>query len=453
MSKLAKRELQKQLSELGQINEQMLGVLENEDWEQLIGLLTECQQRAIEIGNRIEALIGTGTKSVELLEKYCENLYRQAQIEQDRQDAIAGFELLEAQLKEVRELISEEISEKKEVVFFPYKASMWDSLESIWRAAVSKPELDVYVVPIPYYDKLLDGSLGEMHYEGGEYPPEVQVVDWREYAYEMRKPDVVFIHNPYDNGNRVTTVEPRFYSSVLKQHTEMLVYVPYFLCLDGISEELCSNSAVLHADKVIVQSERIQKMYKNTYIKLLGQRQREQEQQGEPHNEAFWMTLQMMAERKFLALGSPKIDKVLETKQTDCQIPKEWKDMLTVGRKDGKKVIFYNTSLAALLKNADAMLDKIEQVLEIMRESRDAILLWRPHPLYEQTLVTMRTQLLERYHKIVTEYKEANWGIFDDTPDLNRAIVLSDAYYGDNSSVAALFEAVEKPVLIQNVVL
>ncbi|MCM1237294.1 MAG: hypothetical protein NC489_45075 [Ruminococcus flavefaciens] len=45
----------------------------------------------------------------------------------------------------------------------------------------------------------------------------------------MRKPDIIYFHNPYDNWNLVTSVGPRFYSSNLKKYTEKLVYIPYFI--------------------------------------------------------------------------------------------------------------------------------------------------------------------------------------------------------------------------------
>lgn len=42
------------------------------------------------------------------------------------------------------------------------------------------------------------------------------------------------------------------------------------------------------------------------------------------------------------------------------------------------------------------------------------------------------------------------WGIYDDTPDIDRAIALSDAYYGDMSSVVELYKVTGKPIMIQN---
>jgi len=42
------------------------------------------------------------------------------------------------------------------------------------------------------------------------------------------------------------------------------------------------------------------------------------------------------------------------------------------------------------------------------------------------------------------------WGIFDDTPDLHRALAWTDAYYGDSSSLVALYEYTKKPIMIQS---
>ena len=49
-------------------------------------------------------------------------------------------------------------------VFLPYKVSMWDSMETVWKAADKDPDCDAYVVPIPYFDKDQDGNLTVEHY-------------------------------------------------------------------------------------------------------------------------------------------------------------------------------------------------------------------------------------------------------------------------------------------------
>lgn len=58
---------------------------------------------------------------------------------------------------------------------------------------------------------------------------------------------------------------------------------------------------------------------------------------------------------------------------------------------------------------------------------------------------------MEEYDEIVERYREEGWGIYDDTADMYRAITVSDAYYGDNSSVVELYKQTGKPIMIQNV--
>ena len=89
--------------------------------------------------------------------------------------------------------------------------------------------------------------------------------------------------------------------------------------------------------------------------------------------------------------------------------------------------------------------------LKTFYENRDDVaLLWRPHPLIKATIESMRPELWDEYKKIVDKYIAEGWGIYDDTPDLDRAIALSDAYYGDPSSVVQLCQNAGMPAMIQN---
>jgi hypothetical protein len=95
-------------------------------------------------------------------------------------------------------------------------------------------------------------------------------------------------------------------------------------------------------------------------------------------------------------------------------------------------------------------LNKLEYVLEEFKKQKNLILLWRPHPLSINTYETMRPMLLNRYLNTVEKYKNENYGIYDDSPDLNRALAISDAYYGDESSVMVLWGFTGKPLMIQS---
>ena len=63
----------------------------------------------------------------------------------------------------------------------------------------------------------------------------------------------------------------------------------------------------------------------------------------------------------------------------------------------------------------------------------------------------MRPDLMEEYYDIVEKYKKEGWGIYDDTSDLHRAIAISDAYYGDPSSLVELYRMTGKAIMIQDV--
>lgn len=322
----------------------------------------------------------------------------------------------------ISKALMQELEVKKEILFLPYKASMWDSLESIWLAAKEDSNCDAYVMPIPYYDLGPDRKAVAMHYEGNQFPDYVPITDYRKYDIGKRKPDIIYIHNPYDGYNRVTSVDPAYYSSELKKYTDMLVYVPYFVSGQKIVEHFCQIPGVLYADKVIVQSDIIKEQYERYYPG------------GNPPKD------------KFLALGSPKFDKVLKCKREDFILPDEWKRMIA-----GKKVVLYNTHLSEILNYPDKIFNKLRYVFSCFKDREDVVLWWRPHPLGKATTQAMQPVILEEYKAVEREFRESKIGIFDDTADLHRAISWSDAYYGDTSSLVWLYSVTGKPLMIQNV--
>lgn len=413
-------------------------------------ILSDCQEAAITLGTNLEQQGEEGIRLTNILEEYCENLYQLSQklVEGADNKVCAGYiQTMAGQLAELEEGICKRHPERKEVVFLPYKASMWDSLESVWMAADKDPDCDAYVIPIPYYDKKPDGSFGEFHYEGDLYPDYVPITDYREYDLEERHPDMIYVHNPYDEFNTVTSVAPEFYLKKIKDYTDKLVYIPYFVlseikpdnqeAIDGMSH-FCFLPGTLYADEVIVQSENMRQIYINEFMKAAEERHMSVNREE--------------VEKKFLGLGSPKFDKVANTKKEDVKIPEGWLSVIQKPDGSWKKIVFYNTSVTAFLKNSEEMLDKIRDVLNVFQENKeDVALLWRPHPLMISTMESMRPELVEKYQKIVQEYKEAGWGIYDESTDLDRAIAVSDAYYGDPSSVVQLCQKAGMPIMIQNV--
>ncbi|MFT4106052.1 MAG: hypothetical protein QM657_09835 [Lacrimispora sp.] len=448
MGKIKKEELLTLVKVFEQLNEKF------EKKSQFVDVnnLAQCQAQAIDMGNYIEIAYEDMDVSsiIYLLEEYCEHLYQLSQLVTDadnRKIAKKIHKLLINLQNDIRYKLPED---KKEIVFLPYNAAMWDSMESIWLAAKEDERCETYVVPIPYFDKNPDGSLGQMHYEGDRYPDYVPITLWQEYNLPDHNPDIIYIHNPYDNWNYVTSVHPNFYASELKKYTKELIYIPYFVlkeidlddqaAINGI-EHFITTPGVIYSDKVIVQSEKMKQIYVNEYLKFAIENGLQDEHIDRKYQE-----------KRILGLGTPKVDKVFRTKKDDMEIPKEWSEIIRKSDGNWKKIIFYNTSIATLLEHNEQMLEKIEDVFATFKEMGDeVVLLWRPHPLIPNTIKSMRPDLWNQYRKIVETYKREGWGIYDETADMDRAVVLSDAYYGDASSVLQLYEKTGKKILEQQV--
>lgn len=394
--------------------------------ETAINLLCNCQDSAVSIGKIVEKEKEKNYPTIQRLESYCDDLYSIAQKIVSQNCTKKDFDKLRKQHYSIRQDIEKNITTKLEIVFLPYKASMWGSLESIWKAAQDDPDCDAFVIPIPYYDRKPDQSLGDMHYEGDQFPDYVPITYYKKYDLSRRKPDAIFIHNPYDGNNLVTMVDPQYFSTVLKTYTDCLVYVPYFACasLDSIEKQFLLMPGVLNADYVVVQSEKIKDAYIDGYEEYTGRK---------------------ADKNKYLSLGSPMLDKVISTKREDISVPEEWKEIIA-----GKKIVLYNTSIKGILVHGERAFAKMEDVFRTFQKQDNVVILWRPHPLNHSTISSMNPSLLNKYEELIEQFNNNNWGIYDDTPDVHRAIALSDAYYGDGGSLLPLYWSTGKPVLVQN---
>ena len=439
MRKQQKKEILEVISSLKEAHKEICKELEQKRYEAGMSLLCDCQDCALELGNIIEVLEGEEAITISYIEKYCEILFngyeklnkKVEELDNNKKILKKIIEPLNKQLSNIENSINNDIKEKKEIVFFPYKASMWDSLESIYLEMKKDESCDVYCVPIPYYDKNPNGSLGIMHYEGREYPKNIEVMDWRTYDYKERMPDAIYIHNPYDDLNIVTSVHEDYFARNLKAYTEKLVYIPYFVHQnDCVSEHYCKLPGVVFADEVILQSEKVKEEYIKYYSEFM--------------NSFGKVVIKKEIERKFLASGSPKLN---INQEVQYEIPDEWKEFID---KD-KKIIFFNTHIRGIMRGSEeAFLKKLKWVFDFFKNDKSTVLLWRPHPLMIQTAKAMNPEAIKPYIDLVNYYRNEKIGIYDESSNLQRAIALSDAYYGDKSSVVELFKAAKKPVMIMD---
>ncbi|MDR0307501.1 MAG: hypothetical protein LBI42_11780 [Chitinispirillales bacterium] len=438
MRKIHQKMILDLLRSLSEANDNLKKLLQKKEMQALTNLLADCQDTAIQIGQFIENNEGKGRVTVTYIQEYCDLLYH-ANDELNKPESSSGIiKKLQKQIFKIENSVNEELKpDKIEIAFFPYKASMWDSLESIWLAAKDDPACDAYVVPIPYYDLLPDKQLGKMHYEGKQYPDYVPVTDWQEYNVGERRPDVVFIHYPYDDAAQNASIQPDFYAKRLREYCEQLVYVPYFVS-GAVHEYSTTLPGVVYANLVILHSETVRQSYIDIFKKN--------------DLKYGWKGLFGKPEEKFIALGSPKFDKVISSKREEFAFPQEWERLICKPDGSAKKVILYNTHMFTWINNGLQYFKKLKSVFDTFSKRDDVVLWWRPHPNTGLNFRTMCPQLLGEYEKIVSEYKSGEWGIYDDTADLHRAIAVSDAYYGDSSSsVFILYLCTGKPLMPQNI--
>lgn len=417
MRKRDKKQILELIHMLEEANDLLLSMLHGASDEELVQILSDEQSVAISIGNRIEELEGEGTKAVGILEQYCELLWQIAQ-ETDQESRKQGVEQLLALIMQENAAVTD-IHETIDVVFLPYKASMWDCMETVWKAAQEDPDCNAYVIPIPYCDRNPDGSVAQWHYEADLFPKGVPVTSYEKYSLKEHRPDIIYIHNPYDHGNIVTSVHPDYYSSELKKYTDMLVYIPYFLLEKHLPETHSLLPAYLNVDYIILNTaEMVDDIDEN------------------------------IPREKLLILGSPKEERIhlMNEHREQLEIPKEWLSILK-----GKKIIFYNTSISDLLKKGEKRLDKIEEFLDVIEHMDGIAVIWRPHPLLEATFKSMRPELLVRYHNLLRRFQKKRLGILDYSGDPGVAVALADAYVGDSaSSIIDLFRVLDKPRFFQN---
>lgn len=141
-----RREQKKQAEDfvklLGQAHEEIKKDIERKHMELARDMLAQCQEGAIQLGNLVEATEGEDCIAISLLESYCELVYEIYGELEETGNGGKVYKKLRAALLRIENSIRNDVKVRLEIAFFPYKASMWDSLESVWRAAEADPDCD-----------------------------------------------------------------------------------------------------------------------------------------------------------------------------------------------------------------------------------------------------------------------------------------------------------------------
>ena len=286
--------------------------VQSEKPDQLCAALADCQDLIVALGDIMEKPEAGMGEYVGKLEKICELLYHiyEKADSGNKEELGSGLKDVSDSVEEVYGKLPDNIRKKREIVFIPFKPGVWNALDPIWRAAKANKDWEVHVVPIPYYYRTPEGKMFDMQYKLEDYPAELEIEEFDKFGFADRHPDMIIMQSPYDSFNFSTTIHPDFYSYKIREYTEQLLYVPWFVTDDFNEEDtlscqtleyFCTMPGVTCSDHTIVQSENMKRMYIDRLAEFAGEDTR-----------AIW-------EEKIRGTGSPLLE-------TD---PEVWKKELS----------------------------------------------------------------------------------------------------------------------------
>lgn len=359
---------------------QLLELLETIREAQSKHLYEDCQNGAIRIGEFIEQAEGEGTNAVELLESYCDLLYKAYNGE-------IGEKPLQRQLNKIENSIKFELKpDKYKVLFLPYYDNTWETMKSVYDVFSSNPMFESEVVIIPIMRNTNEGT--KFIWEDYLTPAGIPNTHYDAYNFEEDLPDVVFYNQPYDGVNI-----PKFQSQNIRKNTDCMVYIPYGIAASSALVESYENNltgleAIQRCDIYIAQSKAFCKQYTK----------------GTP------------LDKKVLESGHPRCDCLYDAKtRGNFNHHPEWE--AAIGK---RRVVFLNTHYTYMAEGISAH-PGVRRLIDTVARNENLFLIWRPHP--QAFLMKMSIEM-----QVMLDFVQAHERmILDRTPSITPAYMYSNA--------------------------
>lgn len=353
-------------------------------------------------------------------------------------DDYRNYNQFKNKIEEIRiDKEKKDYKDKKMVVFMPFKAKYWNMMAGLWKEYERSGEYTLIAIPAPYYYKNIDGTVEKFN-DDKQYPEYVKIVSPENFDFDNEYVEKIIIQNPYDSYNATTTVHPQFYAKKLAMCTKELIYIPYFETEEINPSDMrayvsmdsyVTMPGVVYSDKVIVQSEGIKALYVKKLSEYFGEETRD-----------IWNT-------KIIGNGKHYIEMENSDSKYD-DIPEKWKGYIKKSDGSYKKVILYFICTNDVLENGHRVFDKIKRSMDTFLEYEDSVV---PLMMFESNIDEIlqmdNPELLEDYNEIKMNFTQ----YIVNENELDKAINLCDAFYGDAGSEAQLCRNSGKPVMIQNV--
>lgn len=243
-----------------------------EKWQDAMNLCSKCQELALLVGNNIEAtheqkpFEGQLTIVIEL-ETYCEGIFQLYEMLERMDSCVAeknnGLADICVHLEETYRFNHKE---KKQILFLPVYSSDWKQFEPLYRDEISRAAedktIEIYVMPLPYFDRSDDGNVSTSHWDYASFPEELPLVDYQKVNLKQFHLEKIYITDPYDSYQSGMTVHPDYYSKNLYQICDELILVDCLDITNPLDEKTTENlkhyvltPGVMRADQIVVPDE------------------------------------------------------------------------------------------------------------------------------------------------------------------------------------------------------
>jgi len=145
-----------------------------------------------------------------------------------------------------------------------------------------------------------------------------------------------------------------------------------------------------------------------------------------------------LAELQYL-LPSEWINKIYHIKNTNEIISR-------------KMVILYSATVEEIMFHSQDAIDKLRRVIDTFSKNPDALLWWFPTMAINEignAVEGFIPETLAGYKALVEEFINSNVGIYDESGNITRAILMSDAYYGDEGMIYQIYKRTGKKIMQQ----
>ena len=273
-----RQQAEEMIAILYKAQEEAAVLLETGETSVLRQVLASCQTLAIRLGELLEGALTPDTEPVQLLETYCEQVYRCHEAPEEEM-----LEGVQKALDYANSYIGAALRVRREIVFIAVRPEWWCLMESEYRKALESGA-SVHVIPVPWYERdAVTGVNGTRYHECAGFPQDIPLTMPETYDLAIRRPDMIVTQFPYDPLYRAVALDPVYYAASLRKHTPQLVYIPCFVPdtppeNDPIARKtiryLIEQPAVVLADRVIVADQGMRQLYIECMCDVAGENTR-----------------------------------------------------------------------------------------------------------------------------------------------------------------------------------